>query len=203
MLYNIVEATSRAFRKQDDFTEIPLTPKQRTLLGLDPDKATTVNGQILTPPRYPRSTPTSRSATPVQSGSPSLFSSSPRGTPTPLGRTGAQTPPPGGSPFRVLTDRRNSFGSSTASSNGRSVALPATPSPTGKTGHGLASGSSVLPGNRYYYEKMARRGGNGIVGNEGRRLMHSAENRSFSPGSSMFSSSFGSSFSASTNGARS
>lgn len=56
-IFNIAMSFSPFFMKKDDFTDIPLTPSQRALMGLDPNIASsaTPTAQYITPPRYPRS----------------------------------------------------------------------------------------------------------------------------------------------------
>ena len=65
-LYNIATALSPLLKNADDLTDIPLTPTQRSLLGLDPNATPplTPGTQYLTPPRYPRS-PTPRNISPA------------------------------------------------------------------------------------------------------------------------------------------
>lgn len=65
-LYNVVTALSPLFKNKDELTDIPLTPTQRSLLGLDPSATPplTPGTQYITPPRYPRS-PTPRNISPA------------------------------------------------------------------------------------------------------------------------------------------
>lgn len=53
------------FKKQDDLTDIPLTPSQRSLLGLpaSPVTGSPVSGGYITPPRYQRSSGSFSSST--------------------------------------------------------------------------------------------------------------------------------------------
>ncbi|KAI9892199.1 MAG: hypothetical protein M1814_001658 [Vezdaea aestivalis] len=158
--FNIVVALSPLFRPTDNLTDIPLTPTQRSLLGLNPDDTPplTPGGHYITPPRYARST--SRVGTPGSGRS--SYNNSPL-----QGGSGVRTA--SGSPFSpsspvtlfqkalaVGTDeaRRRSFGA-TSSLNGSLIggnvsmsALPSTPSPT--SGKGVAS---VALNNRWLYER--------------------------------------------------
>ncbi|KAJ5494950.1 hypothetical protein N7539_000066 [Penicillium diatomitis] len=74
LLFNILLALYPLFKPKDDLADIPLTPTQRALLGLDPGLAppATPGTTYVTPPRYRLST--SRKASPLsasrQSGSP-------------------------------------------------------------------------------------------------------------------------------------
>lgn len=78
---NIALALAPLIRAPDDLSDIPLTPTQRALLGLQPaTKTATPGSQYITPPRYSR-TPTPRSSSRSHSGSP--YSDSPRAGPAP------------------------------------------------------------------------------------------------------------------------
>ncbi|KAJ5089123.1 hypothetical protein N7532_007807 [Penicillium argentinense] len=63
--FNIFIALYPLFRRKDDFSDIPLTPNQRALLGLDPNATppATPGTTYVTPPRYRVST--SRKASPA------------------------------------------------------------------------------------------------------------------------------------------
>ncbi|RPB03594.1 hypothetical protein L873DRAFT_1787000 [Choiromyces venosus 120613-1] len=97
LAFNIAESLTRLLTPADEFTDITLTPEQRKLLGLNPNtplSASASMGNIVTPPRYTKSTPSSRA------GSPS-FGASTSGSPTLQRKSALQTPPPmfsGGSP---------------------------------------------------------------------------------------------------------
>lgn len=128
-LYNITTAALPLLRAPDDLVDIPLTPSQRALLGLDPSAAVastsaptgTTPQTYATPPRYPRSaTPrTGSAAGSPSSGSP--FSDSPLLYKTVPGSS-MQAPARSASPFspgvsamspvlqRALTQRRESYG---------------------------------------------------------------------------------------------
>ncbi|KAH8146828.1 uncharacterized protein LAJ45_09202 [Morchella importuna] len=107
LVWNILESLYNLLRPVDEFTDIPLTPEQRKLLGLNPD------------------TPLSPAAA---EGS--------------ISRKATATPPPmTPSPLRMggVVDRRSSFGS---------------PSPAS-----ARVGSSVVPSNKWLYEKNLQRKG--------------------------------------------
>lgn len=63
LCYNIYYAAQPLFRAPDHLADIPLSPTQRQLLGLDPasGKPGTPSSAFITPPRYQRSTPRSQS----------------------------------------------------------------------------------------------------------------------------------------------
>ena len=155
--------------KKDDLIDIPLTPSQRSLLGLDPNATppATPGTAYITPPRY------LRSATPTR-GTPGSRSSSAAGSPvsrkgSPLGRTGWQGGEgysPAGSPLWQKAvgsreGRRHSYGVPSPLGSGTGGAgkdlmgkemsvysVPSTPSPTG--GRGSAS---VPLNSRWLYER--------------------------------------------------
>ena len=69
-LTQIVISLLPLIRKPDDVTDIPLTPRQRSLLNLPPSPhPATPDAQFITPPRYSRSTPRTDSAGDRQIGS--------------------------------------------------------------------------------------------------------------------------------------
>lgn len=70
LIVNIVVALYPLFRPKDDLTDIPLTPTQRALLGLDPmaTPSPTPGSTYVTPPRYRLSG--SRPASPLSRTSP-------------------------------------------------------------------------------------------------------------------------------------
>ncbi|MCJ1287628.1 hypothetical protein MMC26_006980 [Xylographa opegraphella] len=168
-LYNIYTAASPIFRhkdapfaflRKDEFADIPLTPTQRSLLGLDPNGGppVTPKTQYLTPPRYPRS------ATP-NSGTPGSRGSSNAGSPasrkeSPLGRPGSGSEfSPSGSPLWQKTlggnsaARRHSYGIPSplgpggAGKEGSVFGIPNTPSPT------AGKAASVPLNSRWLYER--------------------------------------------------
>ncbi|TGZ77155.1 hypothetical protein EX30DRAFT_344347 [Ascodesmis nigricans] len=66
-LYNIFHSLRPLFSQPDDFSDLALTPDQRKLLGLNPDTPLSPNVKVtdfITPPRYQKSTPPSRSNSP-------------------------------------------------------------------------------------------------------------------------------------------
>ncbi|KAL6722313.1 hypothetical protein ACLMJK_001420 [Lecanora helva] len=146
--YNIAIAILPLVKNIDELPDIPLTPTQRSLLGLDP-RATpppTPGTQYITPPRYPHSqtprniSPATRSSsaysTPI-TGSPSFgrqLSDSPTGSPLWQKAVGRTREPV----------RRSSYGSPSPLGPGASnreggmLSAPSTPSPT--TGRGASVG---------------------------------------------------------------
>ncbi|KAL0640033.1 hypothetical protein Q9L58_000861 [Maublancomyces gigas] len=142
LLWNILDAGYKFLRPADEFTDIPLTPEQRKLFGLNPDtplSATASGGAFVTPPRYTKSTTSSRSGSPnfgVSTSSPNMA------------RNAAATPPPmTPSPLRMggAVERRTSGGFGSLVFGGSPVA-------SGKVGS-----SSVVPGNKWIYEKNLQR----------------------------------------------
>lgn len=158
LLVNIATALYPLFRRKDEISDIPLTPSQRALLGLDPSSTppATPGTTYITPPRYrlssgprkpsplsPSSSPLSGRGSPSGGGQPyegALYSPSP----SPL----FQRAVAGGNRDMM---RRNSFGSS--SPFGRSpfresgsLRIPSTPSPS------AGKNANVLT-NKWLYEK--------------------------------------------------
>ncbi|EEP78993.1 predicted protein [Uncinocarpus reesii 1704] len=157
-LANIATAFYPLFRPKDDISDIPLTPSQRTLLGLEPNntRPATSGSTYVTPPRY-RLSSSSRKASPLSpSSSPLSGRGSPMGSQGFDGSLYSPSPSPlfqrtvaGGNRDMM---RRHSFGSS--SSLGRSslrdsttsLWTPSSPSPNGgKNGNVLA--------NKWLYER--------------------------------------------------
>lgn len=149
-------------KPKDNLTDIPLTPSQRALLGLDPYAASldTPASECITPPRYPRmSTP--RSGSPASRGSNSTHSPLSRNGSPSLGGDGGE------SPFSASASsiwqksvgvprdswRRHSFGSPsplTTGVNSKDVVAavtPSTPSPLG------GRSPSVILNNRWLYNR--------------------------------------------------
>ncbi|KAF3396112.1 Ubp5-interacting protein [Penicillium rolfsii] len=150
LLFNILLALYPLFKPKDDLADIPLTPTQRALLGLDPGVVppSTPGTTYVTPPRYRLST--SRKASPASAS---------RQTTSPLTSNSTYTDrlPSSGTPFSPVSSplfskavanggresarrlsigsssplaRSNSFGESTMSStSGMSSIGPSTPSP--------------------------------------------------------------------------
>ena len=161
-VYNIVMALLPIYSGQDNVSDIPLTPSQRALLGLDPNATPplTPGTQYITPPRYARS-PTPRNSSPASnrstprsrkersSESPSFGNSFSISNASPLW---SQT-----SGFNASNDslgwRRSSFGSPSPLGPGKNDSLwsaPATPSPLAGKGQGTAS---VGLNSRWLYER--------------------------------------------------
>lgn len=78
LCYNIYHAAQPLWRPQDDLADIPLSPTQRELLGLDPGsgKPGTPTSEFITPPRYQRSTPRGQSPASGRDGNGNTFSPS-------------------------------------------------------------------------------------------------------------------------------
>lgn len=160
LAFNIFLAMLPLILPKDELVDIPLTPSQRALLGLDPNVTpnATPGSQYSTPPRYPRSS-TPRSG--ASEGYGSSYSNSPlsgKGSPS-FGKNPAE---PAFSPSinpllqkaiagggRDATKRR-SLGLSTPLTpvpNGLDsslISLPSTPSPSGGKGAGLNLNSKWL-----------------------------------------------------------
>ncbi|OJJ48433.1 hypothetical protein ASPZODRAFT_130458 [Penicilliopsis zonata CBS 506.65] len=157
-IVNILVALFPLFRPKDDLSDIPLTPTQRSLLGLDPTATTplTPGTTYVTPPRYRLSS--SRAASPAsRSGSPLSANA---------GFSGRRVST-GGSSFSASTSpllhkvasngsresgRRPSFGSPSPlrSSFGESTMAPATPTPAGR------KRASLGLSNKWLYERSRR-----------------------------------------------
>lgn len=160
---NILVAIFPLIRRKDDLSDIPLTPSQRALLGLDPNVSSpaTPGGTFITPPRYALSS-TPRSSTPPSRNS--AYSTSPLsgyGSQVSLkdGQGGSSFSPASPSPLlqKALgardSTRRASYGSPSPNGIGAGVnstslvGLPSTPSPVS------GKGSSVGLNNRWLYER--------------------------------------------------
>ena len=145
----IINAVSPLATGKDDLSDIPLSPSQRALFGLDPSATPATPGSTyITPPRYTRS-PTPRSSDRRHS----LSQATRRDNS--LGTSGSPFSP-NGSPLRQKAiegnvARRMSVGSypdygiSTSSSNFSLSRMPGTPTPMSKTGINLNS--------KWLYEK--------------------------------------------------
>ncbi|KAL8708233.1 MAG: hypothetical protein Q9225_007635 [Loekoesia sp. 1 TL-2023] len=174
--YNIAIALLPLYKGQDSIPDIPLTPSQRALLGLDPNATPppTPGTQYVTPPRYPRS-PTPRNGSPASnrsnrsSAGSTPYSRKERSSESPsFGRSGSDSPfSPSASPLwqkgalgNRRDSRRQSLGSPSPLGPGKNDSrwvLPSTPSPM--TGKG--QGASVGLNNRWLYQRQRR--GSGIV----------------------------------------
>ncbi|OJD19227.1 hypothetical protein AJ78_00840 [Emergomyces pasteurianus Ep9510] len=166
LLVNIVVALYPLYRPKDDLSDIPLTPSQRSLLGLDPSNSapTTPGTKYITPPRY-RLSSGSRKASPV-STSPSPLSGRSGSQSTDMSQEGiSYSPSPSPLFHKAMGNgtkevrRRQSFGS--PSPLGRSnlregsiFRVPSTPSPSGN-GNVIGNGNSanVVLTNKWLYEK--------------------------------------------------
>ncbi|KAL9631602.1 MAG: hypothetical protein Q9164_005793 [Protoblastenia rupestris] len=168
VLYNILTATLPLVRTSDNLTDIPLTPTQRALLGLDPTATPplTPGTRYTTPPRYPRSpTPRNLSGTPRNISGGVGTPSSRKGSP--LAGTTDRGDSPTASPLWQKSKevaRRGSYGSPSqlglgmGGGNERSILgrQSGTPSPTG----GMAGrGATVGLNSKWLYEKGRRGSG--------------------------------------------
>ena len=156
-IYNIAMALLPLVKKKDELVDIPLTPTQRSLLGLDP-RATpppTPTTQYSTPPRYPRS-PTPRNISPATRNN-STYGTPITGSPS-FGREGSGSPT--GSPLWQKAvgrardpARRSSYGSPSplgpgfGGKEGSILGAPSTPSPS------AGKGASVGLNSKWLYNK--------------------------------------------------
>ncbi|OAX84424.1 hypothetical protein ACJ72_01202 [Emergomyces africanus] len=166
LLVNIVVALYPLYRPKDDLSDIPLTPSQRSLLGLDPSNSAPVTPgtKYITPPRY-RLSSGSRKASPI-STSPSPLSGRSGSQSTGMSQEGnLYSPSPSPLFHKAMGNgtqevrRRQSFGS--PSPLGRSnlregsvLRVPSTPNPSGNgssTGNG--NNANVVLTNKWLYEK--------------------------------------------------
>ncbi|KAJ9658812.1 hypothetical protein H2201_007593 [Coniosporium apollinis] len=173
LLCNALIALYPLFRRRDDFSDIPLTPSQRKLLGLEPSSTPATPGsQYITPPRYARSSTPRRGS---GSGSrPRPASDSPlSGRGSPAGGMGngspfASTVSPllqkamGEGPTRRLSYGRDSpLGASSFGASGFGASgyggpevlgnIPGTPTPMGG-----GKGASVGLNSKWLYERGRR-----------------------------------------------
>lgn len=153
-------------RKEDDLSDIPLTPAQRKLLGLPAATAApTPNAKFSTPPRYSRTPSIAGSA-----GSRGSYTSSPlsgRGSPSlgaSIGPLGTSSPPSSPllhkGPSALGSRRRSSLSSSTPFGASTSSSL------FGDSGSHSPSGgkrTSVGLNNKWLYEKGRRSSGSAWV----------------------------------------
>ncbi|KAH8702237.1 nuclear pore complex component-domain-containing protein [Talaromyces proteolyticus] len=169
-LFNILAALYPLFRPKDDLSDIPLTPTQRALLGLDPNSAppSTPGTHYITPPRYRLASgsragsPTSRATSPTTAtGSPAPRRSSYSPTTSPLFQKAMAN-------GNRESSRRQSFGSSSFNSSLREStsslrestlsSLPSSPSPL------VNKGNKLGLSNKWLYEKSRRHsGGNNLI----------------------------------------
>lgn len=158
-LFNVLLALYPLYRPKDDLSDIPLTPTQRALLGLDPTATPppTPGTTYVTPPRYRLST--SRKASPASRQTSPLSA-----TPTFSERRASSGTPFSPAPSPLLhkavsnggrdTGRRQSFGSSSplarSNSFGESSIGPSTPSPLS------SKRTSLGVSNKWLYERSRR-----------------------------------------------
>lgn len=158
-LVNIGVACWPLFQKPDDFSDIPLTPGQRKLLGLPPSSTpSSPKAGYSTPPRYSRTPSISGSI-----GSRNAYSGSPlsgRGSPAPVGTSSpASYSPIPASPLLQKAmggpgHRRSSLSSPNPLGAGNSSSLFAD-SPSPSPG-GMGKRSSVSLNNKWLYERGRR-----------------------------------------------
>ena len=188
-LFNIGQALLPLMRPADNFSDIPLTPGQRKLLGLPPttgggkEGATTPGSAYSTPPRYKRTPSHGSPAVSIQSnqatnnsplsgrGSPlsgqPMSGNSPYSPYSPYSPS-TYSPSPVKSPLlqKAVQGRRNSFGSGASANLGSSVFGASTSSSNwggdGPSTPSPGSGkrSSVALNNKWLYEKGRRSSGN-------------------------------------------
>ncbi|KAM0813507.1 putative Nuclear pore complex component [Seiridium cardinale] len=171
-IFNIGLALLPLVRPKDDLSDIPLTPGQRKLLGLQPSSAPPTPGSVYsTPPRYSRTPSISGSTGSKRSfsgfDSPSAYRSPTEGNSGGLGAYGPAFSP-AGSPLihKALNGaRRSSLGSigspgSLGKSFGASTSIfgggPDSPSPSPLNG----KRSTVALNNKWLYERGRRGSGN-------------------------------------------
>lgn len=158
-IFNILVALYPLYRPKDNLSDIPLTPTQRALLGLDPTATPplTPGTTYVTPPKYRMST--SRKASPASRQTSPLSA-----TPTFSERrvsTGTPFSPASSPLFHKAvgnggreTGRRPSFGSSSplarSNSFGESSIGPSSPSPLTSTR------TSLGVSNKWLYERSRR-----------------------------------------------
>lgn len=162
---NIFVAFYPLLRRKDDLSDIPLTPTQRALLGLDPNTTLplTPSSAYVTPPRYRASTsrkasPASRPTSPLTSTptfSDRRVSSGPSFSPvsSPLLHKAVSN---GGRDTGSDSGRRQSIGSASplarSNSFGESSIGPSTPSPLS----GKSKRASLGLSNKWLYERSRR-----------------------------------------------
>lgn len=164
-IVNILTELYPLLRPKDELADIPLTPTQRSLLGLSPSSGppVTPGTQYVTPPRY-------RTVSGSRAGSPSSRGTSPLATSgSPVSRQPSYSPTMSSpllhkalAPGNREAGRRQSFGSSTLNSSLRdssSLAVPpSTPTPTG------GKGNKIGLSNKWLYEKSRRHSaGNNLI----------------------------------------
>ncbi|KAL2366418.1 hypothetical protein RJZ56_000677 [Blastomyces dermatitidis] len=166
LLVNIALALYPLYRPKDNLSDIPLTPSQRSLLGLDPSHSApaTPGTNYITPPRY-RLSSGSRTASPI---SPSSLPISGLSGSQSTGKSQDGAPySPSPSPLfhKAMGNgtkevrRRQSFGSPSPLGRstfreGRVLRVPSTPSPSGNgNGNGNGKNTNAVLTNKWLYEK--------------------------------------------------
>lgn len=147
-LYNIIIALYPLFTTTDSIEDIPLTDRQRALLGLNPSTTTTPltpESNFVTPPKYRRSTgspsqrtPSSTRSSPLNpsqnSGSPSSFMSA---NPRARGRSPFESSPLSQKGINRGGSQERASVLSSSLPGGRSISLgPQTPSPASRPRNG-------------------------------------------------------------------
>lgn len=160
MLYNLFIAFLPLLKTKDELTDIPLTPTQRKLLGLEPTATPplTPGTQYITPPRYSHS-PTPRNISPATRNN-STYSTPITRSPS-FGRERSDSPTgQAGSPLWQKSigrtrdpARRSSYGTPSplgpglGGREGSVMGAPNTPSPT------AGRGASVGLNSKWLYNK--------------------------------------------------
>ena len=157
-LWNIFVASMPLWRSVDTIEDIPLTPSQRNLLGLDPNSSTpaTPDTHYITPPRYTYTpSPQTSNSTSRHSGN----ANSRRGSSSGRKQMGGSPYSPSASPLwqkameKRDQSRRHSYGShsplgpGTPSKELGLLSQPHTPSPS------MGRGASVALNSKWLYER--------------------------------------------------
>lgn len=158
-------------RRKDNLVDIPLTPSQRALLGLDPNATPpmTPGTQYITPPRYPRSS-APRSGTPGSRSSSAANSPLSRKDSPSFGKQGSESPftPSASSLWQKAvggardSGRRHSYGSPSPlgpGGSGKELSVLGAPNPPSPS---TGRGTSVALNSRWLYER-----GRGSPGSRG------------------------------------
>lgn len=150
MVINIVTAMLPLYRRKDDLADIPLTPSQRALLGLEPSSTRATPGSpYVTPPRYPRS------ATPKSSGG--ARGASPLSGKESPGGLGTQFSPSGSPLWQKAVGggvtRRLSYGSNSPLGQFPLDGSLALGKPPGTPTASFGKSASVSLNSRWLYEK--------------------------------------------------
>ena len=139
-------------RGKDDLSDIPLTPAQRRLLGLEPSSTPPAPGSTyVTPPRYAKSATSSPSGRSLHTSSPLSGKGSALNESTYSQNASPLLQKAMGGSMGV----KNSFGSSLGGSRSGSFDLPGTPTPS------THKGASVGLNHRWIYERGRASSGSG------------------------------------------